>query len=104
MRMLGGHPSAVQLHAVYEDDSTYYLVRAGLQTHIHALKFRQECRHIPTCWNAGMQTHTHFRQAGKHVSHMLNFLFMLVLFMLVLSQPVQTTPVYTSCCGHAMGP
>lgn len=26
MRMLGGHPCAVQLHAVYEDASTYYLV------------------------------------------------------------------------------
>jgi len=43
MRMLGGHPCAVQLHAVYEDASTYYLVRAGLQTPTHMLNLRQAC-------------------------------------------------------------
>lgn len=29
MRMLAGHPCAVQLQAVYEDKTTYYLVRTG---------------------------------------------------------------------------
>lgn len=28
MRMLAGHPCAVQLHEVYEDDSCFYLVSA----------------------------------------------------------------------------
>jgi hypothetical protein len=31
MRMLAGHPCAVQLQAVYEDKSSYYLVGVGRQ-------------------------------------------------------------------------
>lgn len=34
MRMLAGHPCAVQLQAVYEDATTYYLVRSSSHSYL----------------------------------------------------------------------